>query len=510
MPSGTALGIGQGLQDGVDSFLRSFYAAKQFKQQQKDRENDISLAALRTMLADETLPMDAHAQILDEIQRLAQGGKIKGPKFSSMIDLESLMKVREEQKKEDSNRIQNEDARKISQDMGGELPPEMAGAYERPNEDTMKRRGSLSAFQIKQAQRQQVEGIEDERTINRAKKIAEIEAQVKYAAAIRTDKTLGFNKPIFAGVAEEDQTTPDGVKVSKGDFISVSENDQGDRRTTNLGKVKSERLLRDSGYKPSAFVKNKQAYYISKGKTEKEAMDLALEDFDRVSDVTQQGKEAGVRRTEDVNTGATPRTPEQVAKDAEEDDKFIRDTLKEHRQLLGVWKSTFQDVKTKQAQKDEAYRAKDKAKAELDALLNEGYSAKDDQVKAKQVIYEARNNEAIKLQQEFDASVKANESAYTEINGLAKDLTNSPHKDKFILRTNEAGLWDIQRNPNYKKLGANEKIVNSKEPVIISTSHAEGEENPTVRAYANKYFKGDYAAALAAIREQEGLRARNR
>lgn len=505
MPSGKKVGFYQGLNAAVDGFLESFYAARRFKQESKDKENAITLQALQYQLQDETMPMAQRAKILDEIQRVAQGGKLKGPKFSDMLDLESLEKIGEQkQTKENPAQVQNGIARGISQEMNGELPPEMLGApaSERPIVPIMKKRGELSPFQLKQIQKEGLEGAEDERAIRRAKRIAEIQEEVKLQADIKRENELGFK-------------VVDRYYDKDNNYHLVYANGKGEQKDNNLGQVTSEkfRIAGGKSDRPSSVVNNLKLMYQSQGFSEEEALDKALEDYGKGFKTGQATKEENLKRTENINRGTTPRTPEQIKKDQEDDDKLIRETLDANRKDTADFNATFQTVKTLEQQKNAAYDARDKAQAELKKLLDQGYNQSDDNVSAAQRVFEARNNEAIKLQREFDAAVAANEEAFSRMNSRAEDLLMSPHKDKFIIEKNKAGAWKIKRNPNYKPnssisstsenadFSAPENAtgpITNKDVAIIS---AQGED-PAVREYANRYFRGDYQKALAAIASQ--------
>ena len=70
MPSGTARGIGQGLAKGVNSFLNSFYQAKQFEMQEKREKNSVILSIMMEKLKDDDIPLYERSEILRAIPNL--------------------------------------------------------------------------------------------------------------------------------------------------------------------------------------------------------------------------------------------------------------------------------------------------------------------------------------------------------------------------------------------------------------------------------------------------------
>lgn len=488
MPNGKAVGIAQGIKDASDNFLRTFFAVKGMKREQKDEENQLTLQALQYQLGDENIPLRQKAKILDEIQRIAQGGKIKGNRLSDMMGGDELFEQEIETgetkttkkvynpndalgikpQPEDSSSIENPISREISQGMGGELPPEMS--IREQTENVKRKRGDLSSLELKEINKRKSEGIDDERTIKRAERIARIQADIELKSAIEKDKQLGFDKPVFSGIAEEDYKTPEGTEISKGDFIVVSQNNQGDTRTTNLGKVKSEKLLKQSQSGLSASVRNLKAYWSNQidpetGEiyTTEKAEEKALEDFKQGFSITAEGRKLSNQKTEQSVTGTTPPTPEQVNTNKEQEEKIVSDTLREYRKLNAAWNASGRVVAATQKEKEKADELRKAAATNLNKLLEKEYDSTDeDQVKeinAAKAEYNRLNDDFQRVNDKFNNAVKENEGAFVEMNSMAEDLQQSPNKDKFIIEKDSSnGAYFIKRNPNYKPNSTSSKV----------------------------------------------------
>lgn len=201
--SGTGLGIAKGIELGAQNFLQSFFAVKQFKEQQKYRKMQPVIDVVKSQIADPNLPLDQKIKAMDTLPLLL-GAKADVP-LSQMLGLDKLAQQEVETGEETIQQgtkgglVEDQGAvefNKKSLRSGTELgiyneeglvstDSTLATSVEQKPTKTLrkkslKRRGELSATDLAIAKQVQINRAEQEDQFQRQYKLAQVQADLQY------------------------------------------------------------------------------------------------------------------------------------------------------------------------------------------------------------------------------------------------------------------------------------------------------------------------------------------
>jgi hypothetical protein len=88
MPTGTGLGVGKGIAQGLDNFFRSYYMATQHEDEQKRNKNAPVLQLIMSQIQDDDVPFSQRQALIDRIPEL-MGIKLSQP-LSKQLNLDQL------------------------------------------------------------------------------------------------------------------------------------------------------------------------------------------------------------------------------------------------------------------------------------------------------------------------------------------------------------------------------------------------------------------------------------
>lgn len=486
------LAIGGGIAAGADAFVKSFMAARGMEFQKKQQQNQVAIQALLSQLQDENTPLNKHGQIVDEIQRLANGGKpVKEDERLSLhlgLTPDSPLMQQDVATGETAKQTYNPNPQNQNPDSSitnptnvGQLNQMAGNAPEMAIKDVnvTKKRGELTPFDMKQIQNRFNQKDEETRQTH----LAQVQADIQE----KSYKALGF------------QRIDDGKDVD-GNRYTILQNPAGEIKVINLNTGKQTSTL------PKDYTSTRELISQNRASTLPASVKVYEEDFlnktnpetgtnytpteahiAAVAKYADYVESQGTARTlgniqTGQNVGTLPPSPKMQSEEDKQKESEVNGILDKWRNAYADYTEVSTNLSALQQQKDAAFEAKDEAQKEWNTFHAQEYDPSDkDQVAEGQRVnknLEQKRKEANELQSKFDSLVAKGTRAKGEMTAISKQAKASKYQNEFNINQ-QGDVYLLDRN----NFGGVDNKQNEN-------------EDPKVRSYADTYFNGDYQKAL--------------
>lgn len=418
----------------ANNALNAFYMAKNFKQQRKDKQNDVIIQAAMQTLNDPTIPLKRRNDIYNSIISHATGkNNVDFAGQSGLRDLENediQVGVRKETVPTLIGSTPNTNTEQTPVGNSGETigaPP--IPIYGSKNKDIpiLKKRGDLSPLDL---QTMAKKAQDDEQTANDLKKIM-------------LQKTILTNYEPY-------------INNKSGKTVWVNKNNPNDRIETddNLLPANTYGSLQRSEAPKGLLGEliNSESIRLGKPKDDPEVLQAAQEKFQTTLDANNAAKQAQLIATTQTIEGTRPPTPEQKIDDERanrEEQLRIGQYNKEERQrALNV----YQDYSIARAAKEEAFSNKNRI-----GEARQRYKDKGEEILAKIQSYEnagvkPTDKRLVQLKKDYENNAKnyqEQDDAYTKANGAETEALNKMNAAASMAKVFGKHLKVSYGNNNY-------------------------------------------------------------